>query len=243
MEFSFGVNDLDYIVIDLETTGIDAQKAKIIEVGAVKIKDGKAAEEWQSFVNPHCVLPKEIKALTGITDKMVKHAPDFTEILPRLRDFVNGYVLVAHNAAFEKSFLGYSLPEARWLDSIELSKIAWPKEKSYSLAALTKAKGITDVQAHRALGDAQITAQLLQKAAAAIADFPPEALHNLYLLTIKKEEPLLALVQEIVARELIKFAPLPEKGSPLFAAFAEKEVLLTIAEKEKKKKTAMRSSL
>ncbi len=230
----FGVNGLDYVVIDLETTGLDAQKAKIIEIGLVKVKNDQVVDRWQTFVNPHCFLPKQITELTGITGKMIQNAPDWEDVLPRLLELTKGFVCVAHNVSFEKSFLAYFMPQAQWLDSIDVAKIAWPKEKSYSLSLLAKEKEIENPQAHRALADAETTAFLLNKAKQVIASFSREALHNLYLMSAEGEGPFARYIFEIVSEQLLHWQAIPMHGSPLFAAANEEAVFSKKKKKEEK---------
>ena len=96
--------DDTYIVFDIETTGFYAIKDKIIEIGAVKVKDGAIVEKFSTFVNPKRPIPFEITQLTSITDEMVLDAPDIESVLPEFLEFVGDGVLVAHNAGFDVGF-------------------------------------------------------------------------------------------------------------------------------------------
>ena len=89
-----------YVVFDLETTGFSSVKDKIIEIGAVKVVEGRITERFSTFVNPKRPIPFEITQLTGISDQMVMDAPDIESVLPDFMEFVGDAVLVAHNAGF-----------------------------------------------------------------------------------------------------------------------------------------------
>jgi DNA polymerase-3 subunit alpha (Gram-positive type) len=89
-----------FVVLDIETTGLDPRYNELTEVGAVKIVNRKIVDSFHCFVNPQMPIPREITKLTGINDEMVKDAPVIEEVLPRLIDFLGDAVLVAHNALF-----------------------------------------------------------------------------------------------------------------------------------------------
>ena len=94
-----------YVVFDLETTGFSSVKDKIIEIGAVKVADGKITDKFSTFVNPKRPIPFEITQLTSITDQMVMEAPAIETVLPQFLEFVGDAVLVAHNASFDVGFI------------------------------------------------------------------------------------------------------------------------------------------
>ncbi|MGN1319463.1 MAG: exonuclease domain-containing protein, partial [Lachnospirales bacterium] len=97
--------DETYVVFDIETTGLQKEVDKIIEIGAVKVKNGEIIDRYSTFVNPHMEISEKITKLTGIDDTMVKDYPDEDVIVPDFLEFIGDSVLVAHNAAFDVSFI------------------------------------------------------------------------------------------------------------------------------------------
>ena len=152
----------EYVVIDLETTGLDIMNESIIEIAAVKVRRGLIVDSFSSLVACDEPIRPEIEQLTGISTEMLAGQPELSEILPQLSEFVGGADIVAHNAEFDSSFLHRFWADGRqWLDTITLAQIAWPCFPSYSLANLCLYLGIDNEAAHRALGDAMATAELL----------------------------------------------------------------------------------
>ena len=94
-----------YVVFDIETTGFSAMKDKIIEIGAVRVEDGKITDRFSQFVNPQIPIPFRIQQLTSINDSMVQDAPTIDKVLPEFEQFCRGAVMVAHNAGFDMSFI------------------------------------------------------------------------------------------------------------------------------------------
>lgn len=157
----------EYVVFDLETTGFNPKKCGITEIGAVRLKHGEIIETFCTFVNPGMPISAEITATTGITDEMVKGAPDMGEALSMFKAFAGDTHLAAHNAAFDLSFIythgadygiGFDNP---CLDTLWLFKRALPGHRSYSLGKLAADIGI-EFRHHRALNDAEATAKLMK---------------------------------------------------------------------------------
>jgi ATP-dependent DNA helicase DinG len=189
-------NFLEYIVVDLETTGLDGNVDKITEIGAVKIKHGIIVETFHSLVKPNCIIPPQITKLTGINNEMVADAPDFKTILNSFNDFcTEANYFIAHNAIFEKNFLNKSLPEKKWLDSIEIAKIVHPLQKSYSLSSLLEFYKIEHKDAHRALGDAKATAELFLLLLDDLYKLPLPLWQNFSLLSQGLNTPLAQFIQ------------------------------------------------
>ena len=97
--------DAAFVVFDIETTGLKAEHADIIEIGAVKIVDGRIVDRFQTFVNDGVVIPSNITALTGITNDMLRGAPPLRQVLNSFKRFCEGCCLVAHNARFDVGFI------------------------------------------------------------------------------------------------------------------------------------------
>ena len=159
-----------FVVFDVETTGLSAVYDTIIELAAVKVKDGEIIDRFESFANPHHRLSATTINLTGITDDMVQNAPDVGEVIQRFHEWVGDAVLVAHNASFDMGFLnvGYKnigLEKAKnpVIDTLELGRFLYPEMKNHRLNTLTKKFDIELTQHHRAIYDAEATGYLLLK--------------------------------------------------------------------------------
>lgn len=160
----------EFVVFDLETTGLKKEIDKIIEIGAVKVKNGEIADRFSVFVNPHQKLSEKISALTGITDEMLEDAEDASVIMPRFLDFIGDSVLAAHNASFDVGFVrqwtienGYEI-NPTVLDTVELAKTIYPDLKNYKLDTVCEAMDVSLKNHHRAVEDAEATAQIFVKA-------------------------------------------------------------------------------
>ena len=159
-----------FVVFDVETTGLSAVYDTIIELAAVKLRDGEIIDRFESFANPHHRLSATTINLTGITDDMVQNAPDVGEVIKNFHDWVGDDVLVAHNASFDMGFLnvGYKnigLEKAKnpVIDTLELGRFLYPEMKNHRLNTLTKKFDIELTQHHRAIYDAEATGYLLLK--------------------------------------------------------------------------------
>ncbi|NQS98353.1 MAG: DEAD/DEAH box helicase family protein [candidate division Zixibacteria bacterium] len=162
-----------FVAIDLETTGLDPQSERIIEVGAVRFVDGAEADKYTSLIYPRKSLPEEIIRLTGITDADLKDAPYPVEVLPELREFIGDDSIAAHNAPFDITFLKvefarlgepfhphHSAAEIGY-DTAVVSRALLPTLESHSLSRLAEYFSITGGQKHRAEDDARRCGLLL----------------------------------------------------------------------------------
>jgi predicted DnaQ family exonuclease/DinG family helicase len=151
-----------YVALDLETTGLDAKREAIIEIGAVKFRDGTVLDTWSTLVNPQRPLPYKIQLLTGIKPDQVRRAPSIGAVIPPLGQFVHNHPLVGHNIVFDLTFLqeqGLHLKNPT-MDTFHLASILLPEVPNYSLATLTATLGIKVRGQHRALADALATKDL-----------------------------------------------------------------------------------
>ncbi|HBD64557.1 MAG TPA: DNA polymerase III subunit alpha [Clostridiales bacterium] len=158
--------DTIYCVLDLETTGFSPATEKITEIGIMKFQGGKVIDEFGCFVNPEKPIPARVIEITNITDDMVKDAETIDRVFPKILDFIEGSVLVAHNADFDINFLkhnadvlGYEF-DYTYLDTLSLAKELFPNYKSYKLGRIAKNLGITVEVAHRALDDVATTVKV-----------------------------------------------------------------------------------
>ncbi|MFD1705912.1 PolC-type DNA polymerase III [Siminovitchia sediminis] len=159
-----------YIVFDVETTGLSAIYDKIIELAAVKIRNGEEVDRFERFANPHHPLSATTIELTGITDDMVENAPEIEEVLQDFHHWIGDGILVAHNASFDIGFLNTGNQRAGLpkidnpvIDTLELGRFLYPEFKNHRLNTLAKRFDIELVQHHRAIYDAEATGKILLK--------------------------------------------------------------------------------
>lgn len=162
--------DDTFVVFDIETTGLSRERDKITEIGAVKIENGKIIDKFSTFVNPKVPISEEITKLTGITNDMVKDAPEISEVLPKFMEFCNDSVIVAHNAGFDVGFIRHNAKilnmkpiDNTVLDTVELSRTLLPELKKHKLNIVAEAMGVSLKGHHRAVNDAQATAEIFIK--------------------------------------------------------------------------------
>lgn len=162
----------EIVVIDLETTGFSPSKgARIIEIGAVKIKNKKIIKEFSTLINPEIKIPDKITNITGITNDMVKDSKPIGQVMLELRDFIDGCIIVAHNAKFDwDRFLvyffkkiGVTFSNPIVFDTQVLAKETFKDLKKYNLANLCEYLGIQIQNHHRAIDDARVTAEIFLK--------------------------------------------------------------------------------
>ena len=150
----------EFVAFDLETTGLNSREDKIIEIGAVVMKDGKEIDRFQTFVDPHQKLENVTTELTGITDAMLKGAPAIEEILPKFIEFVGDRVLVAHNADFDTGFIQFACKNQNLpynftsVDTLALSMVLMTQLKRYKLNLVADALNLPEFNHHRAADDA-----------------------------------------------------------------------------------------
>ena len=157
------------IILDLETTGMLAAEERITEIGLIEVDNGEFVDSWSQLVNPEKSIPPFIETITGISDAMVRHAPTFAELAPALYARLQGKLLVAHNARFDYGFLRSEFErvdlayEARVLCTVKLSRKLYPEQRRHNLDSLIQRHELSCGARHRALGDAEVLWQFLQK--------------------------------------------------------------------------------
>ncbi|MFC5531790.1 ATP-dependent DNA helicase DinG [Cohnella yongneupensis] len=159
---------MKFAVLDFETTGLSSDKDHIIQVGLALVDEtGAIHSTYGSYVKPPVPIPADITRLTGIKDADVASAPEIEEMLSELVPHLQGAILVGHSVEFDTHFLqaaldrsGYLPFAGRLLDTLELSRLLFPTQSSYSLSSLTQSLGITHDRPHQADSDATATAEL-----------------------------------------------------------------------------------
>lgn len=219
----------DFVSIDLETTGLLPKEDRIIELAAVRFRDGKETAVYHSYLNPGREVPQRITELTGITPDMVKEAPQFADVCTEVLEFIGDNVLMAHHISFDYAFLKRAVLncmnskeaktkgfEKNGIDTLKIARYFLPDLESRSLGALCKHYNIT-IDAHKAEEDARATALLYMKMWEEFGDkvdsdasknklFAPYQL----IYKIKKEGPATKAQKERLYRELDKHKIVPE---------------------------------
>ena len=172
------LNELDFVVVDLEATGAKMPPNRVIELGAYRIRKGRIVDNFLTLVNPEIPIPRFVISLTGITNEMVKSAPVFADVAPRWLDFVSDAVLIAHNAPFDTSFLNHEIsrvyPGHRMVNShlctVRLSRRVFPGLNNYRLDTVADHFSIPISHRHRAGSDALATAEVFLHLLSRFAD-------------------------------------------------------------------------
>ena len=194
----------DYVVLDLETTGLDPKKDKIIEIGAVRVRDGEPVAIYEQMVQPGRELGERVTQITGITQEMLEGAPYIEEVLPAFLEFLGEDVLIGHRVLFDYSFVKKAAVNAKYtfekqgIDTLKLARVCLPELPSKRLPELCAHYGIT-YQAHRASQDAQATHELYRRLCDGFSyarETRPETLHY----AVKKEGPLTPAQKERLKR-------------------------------------------
>lgn len=163
------LNEIDFVVLDVEAIVARAQPARIIELGAYRVHRGQIIDDFQTLINPEARLPRFIATMTGISDEMLAAAPTFGEIVNAWLEFAGEAVLVAHNSNFDlpllnreiaRIFPGYRMRNPE-LCTVSLARRLVSNSEGHNLDALADHFGIENPERHRAAGDALTTARIL----------------------------------------------------------------------------------
>jgi ATP-dependent DNA helicase DinG len=203
-----------FVVIDFETTGNSAAKGdRIIQIGAVAVEAGQITDRFSSFIQPGVPIPPFIEQLTGINDDMVKDAPLFEEVAPRLLQMLEGAYFVAHNVMFDYSFLqgeldrcGYSPLSMPLIDTVELSRLLLLGADGYQLGMLAEYLGLEHENPHQADSDAEVTARLLIHLLEKLENLPLLTLERLAPFVKKLQSSLESIISEMIADKSVFLA-------------------------------------
>lgn len=158
--------DDEFIVFDIETTGLNDKADAITEIGAVKVLNGKVVDSFSTFVNPKRPIPQKIIDLTGITDRMVADAPQEEQAVKAFLEFCGNAPVVAHNASFDTGFISASAKRTGLIfqnpivDTLEIARALLPELKRHKLNLIAEHLGIENANHHRAVNDAEVTTKI-----------------------------------------------------------------------------------
>lgn len=199
-----------YIAFDVETTGLSPLENEIIEIGALKVRQGKVAERFIEFIKPRTPISSSITSLTGITNEMVADARSRCDVISDFLDFCGDDILIGHNVAFDYSFMKCSaaadgMPfEKMGIDTLKIARKVHQDLDSKSLGCLCKYYHIENKSAHRAYHDALATAKLYQTLAHYFEEKEPR-LFKPVPLTYRVKKPQPATPKQIAfLRKLIR---------------------------------------
>ena len=161
------IDEEEFVVFDIETTGLNSHTNKIIEIGAVKIKAGRIIDRYSQLINPGMSIPYHITEITSITNEQVANQPKIDEVIGKFVDFIGDAVLVAHNAPFDMGFIKRDIKEYlnidlenSVIDTLQMARDLFPDFKKYGLGDLNKSLGLALEKHHRAVDDSQATANM-----------------------------------------------------------------------------------
>lgn len=191
-----------YIAFDLETTGLSPEQNEIIEIGALKVRDGKVRERFMEFARPKEAITPVITNLTGITNEMVECARGSSEVVRDFLDFCEDDILIGHNIIFDYSFVKVSAAslgmdfEKSGVDTLKIARKVHKDMESKSLGSLCEYYHIDNQSAHRAYHDALATAKLYQTLAHYFEEKEPKLFQPL-VLNFKQKKPEAATPKQI----------------------------------------------
>jgi DNA polymerase-3 subunit alpha (Gram-positive type) len=164
------LDSLTYVVVDVETTGLDFEQHELTEIGALKTIGKEIQEVFSSLIRPASTIPSEITALTGIDNEMVKDFPPAGKVLQSFLDFVGDAILIAHNADFDLPFIRHHLKKNlqkelpnECLCTLKISRTLLPQLPNHKLHTVTEYFGLALENRHRAMGDVELTCQIWAK--------------------------------------------------------------------------------
>ena len=220
--------DSPFVVFDIETTGLHNDKNNITEIGAVKVKNGEVVDVLNTFVNPERHIPEKITALTGITDAMVKDAPDEAQALKLWEEFCpKDAVLVAHNADFDCSFMSAAFARQgknfknTYIDTVTISRALYKELKNHKLDTVANYLKVGDFNHHRACDDAAVLAKIfvrmlsdiqqrcgintIQKINTSLAGGDPRQLKSHHMILLVKNQTGLKNLYQLVSMSHLKY--------------------------------------
>ncbi len=161
----------DYVIFDLETTGVSCGSDRVVEISGIRVKDHKAEAEFTSLVNPECHIPSAASQVNGITDDMVRDAPVFETVLKEFLEFAGDLPLVGHNIhTFDMKFIYRDcqlyfgkIPENDYADTLSLARTYLPELGHHRLTDLADHFGISTQGAHRALNDCRMNQAIYEE--------------------------------------------------------------------------------
>ena len=200
---------MTYLAIDLEMTGLNVKSDRILEIGALRMENGKPTGEFAALINPHCPIPETVTQLTGITQEMADGGEELSDVLPRFLEFAGELPLLGHNLSFDYSFLKQAFVNAGQpfdrpgIDTLKLARSFLPKEQKKKLTELRTLFGIDTGAVHRAVSDAYAAALVYERLRTDYGETAPDAFApKRFHVNIKKQQPITIPQKEQLTRLL-----------------------------------------
>lgn len=210
-------NDMikDYVCVDIETTGVNAKWDKIIEIGAVRVRNNQVVETFSELISPGVRLPSYITNLTGITDEMLAGRPEIDVVLPRFIAFAKDDILMGHNIMFDYGFLKQNALNLEMefqksgIDTLKIARKTLPELRSRGLEYLCAHFGIQEEHHHRAFNDASVTSKLYLILAEKFGDAYPNVFEPYELQYQAKKMQPITKRQKSYLTDLINYHKIP----------------------------------
>lgn len=195
----------EFIVFDVETTGLSARDGdRIIEIAAMKVKEGQVVDRFYSLINPQRSVPTQATLVNQITEEMLADAPFAQDILPAMIDFIAGGCVVGHNVRFDLEFLCHELSlvgrklreETPAIDTLKMARELIPYLSNYKLAYLARSLGVTVTETHRAMADVDLTVKVMMRLIE-IAEEKQMSDVGVFLPQFSVEKPVYKLTQAV----------------------------------------------
>lgn len=201
----------DYVAFDLETSGLNCETDEIIEIGALKVKEGKVTARFNQLIRPKVPVTPQITAITGITNEMLEKAPAIEQVIPEFILFCRNEIMLGHNVMFDYKFTKvyakrYGLPfEKKGIDTLKIARKVLPDLESKSLGALCAHYEIVNQAAHRAYHDALATAKIYHMLAHFYEEKYPKLFEPENLIYHQKKISPATAKQKAYLKELLKY--------------------------------------
>ncbi len=186
-----------YVALDVETTGLDPAKDRLLEIGAVKVEDGEIRESYETLINTGVPIPYRIQELTGITDEMQKAGKTLEAAMEEIVRFCEGYPILGHNVQFDYGFLKQNAVmcglgfEKDGIDTLKIARKVLPDMRSRSLPAMCAYYRVDPGNSHRALDDARSAHEIFRKMQSEFGGTEPQAfVFQKMMYSVKKECPI-----------------------------------------------------
>ena len=207
---------VDFVALDVETTGLDPSRDRIIEIGAVRFTFAGVAETYETLVDPGVPLPAAVVRITGIAPALLRGAPSFNAVRLDIENFLGDAAIVGHNIAFDLAFLARAgvEPPGLALDTFEFSALLAPSERTHNLEAVATRLGVEASAYHRALADAETSRRVFLALVQQARALPPDLLSDLIALGAGADWPLAQLLHSLSAAASPGGPPPPPRRRP-----------------------------